>query len=63
MKKRTIIATKEGNEMVAEAYYEGYWMALDGHDRESNPYSEAIRRHSWDEGWEDAQEEWRVSDR
>jgi ribosome modulation factor len=49
--------------MVAEAYYEGYWMALDGCDREANPYAETIRWHSWDDGWDDAQQERRISDR
>jgi ribosome modulation factor len=50
--------------MSAEAYYEGYWEALEGHEREANPYSgDAQRYRSWDDGWEDAQTEGQVSDR
>jgi ribosome modulation factor len=51
-------------EMIAEAYYEGYWEALEGHEREANPYRhDVIRWRSWDDGWEDAQDENWVSDR
>jgi ribosome modulation factor len=49
--------------MVAEAYFEGYWMALEGGGREVNPHADAIRRRNWDQGWQDAQDEGRVSDR
>jgi ribosome modulation factor len=50
--------------MHAEAYYDGYWSALDGGEREANPYEEDDhRRLSWDDGWEDAQCELQVSDR
>jgi len=48
------------------AYYEGYWMALEGAVRESNPYEQAaqsIEWLSWSDGWEDAHDERRVSDR
>jgi ribosome modulation factor len=55
--------TWEEKEMVVEAYYNGYWMALDGFVREANPYEEPSRRRSWEEGWSDAQDEGRVSDR
>ena len=52
--------------MSATAYYDGYWTALDGTPRDANPYrseEEPEFWHSWDEGWEDAQETTRVSDR
>jgi hypothetical protein len=50
--------------MIAEAYYEGYWEALEGHERGANPYRNDITRwRSWDDGWEDAQDESRISDR
>jgi ribosome modulation factor len=49
--------------MEAEAYYAGYWLALEGGDRDANPYAEVERRRCWDEGWMDAQEERRVSER
>ncbi len=50
--------------MIAEAYYEGYWEAQEGHERESNPYrTDIVRWRSWNDGWEDAQDENRVSDR
>jgi ribosome modulation factor len=52
--------------MMGCAYYEGYWMALDGAARESNPYEptgQSIEWLSWADGWQDAQEERRVSDR
>jgi ribosome modulation factor len=53
-----------GQAMIAEAYYNGYWEALEGHERDANPYrSDVIRWRSWDEGWEDAQSEQWVSDR
>lgn len=48
------------------AYYEGYWMALEGEASESNPYEpsrESSEWMNWRDGWEDAQEERRVSDR
>jgi ribosome modulation factor len=50
--------------MIAEAYYEGYWVALEGGEREANPYEQdPHRQRSWDDGWEDAQCEGLVSDR
>jgi ribosome modulation factor len=49
--------------MGAETYYQGYWMALDGCSRDANPHAEEARRRNWDEGWQDAQEEGRISDR
>jgi ribosome modulation factor len=48
------------------AYYEGYWMALEGMGEEANPY-EASRQVcewlNWRDGWADAQDERRVSER
>jgi hypothetical protein len=55
-----------GATMSGCAYYEGYWMALEGAARESNPYEPAgqsIEWMSWSDGWEDAQDERRISDR
>jgi ribosome modulation factor len=49
--------------MAAEAYSEGYWMALGGFGRDANPYAEPTQRRCWEEGWEDAQEIGRVSER
>jgi ribosome modulation factor len=54
--------------MIVEAYGDGYLAALDGHRREENPYagdsatSQEARR-SWDDGWEDAQAVFYVSER
>jgi hypothetical protein len=47
------------------AYYQGYWMALEGVALEANPYKEeeAVLWLGWRDGWEDAQAERRVSDR
>lgn len=48
------------------AYYEGYWMALEGAGRECNPYEPAQRATEWQgwcDGWFDAHDERRVSDR
>jgi hypothetical protein len=52
--------------VIAQVYYEGYWEALEGQPREANPYEgtpEAERWRSWDDGWEDAQAEFAVSER
>jgi ribosome modulation factor len=50
--------------MNVEAYYDGYWSALDGAGRDANPYEEDPRgRVSWEDGWEDAQCVLRVSER
>jgi ribosome modulation factor len=54
--------------MIAEAYGDGYWAALDGCPREENPYAAGTAnspeaRQSWDEGWEDAQAVFYVSER
>jgi hypothetical protein len=63
MQDSQVVEVGEGA-MSAEAYYEGYWEALEGHEREANPYrSDVIRWRSWDDGWEDAQDEGRISDR
>ena len=48
------------------AYYQGYWMALEGAALEANPYTEEEEKVlwlGWRDGWEDAQQERRVSDR
>lgn len=48
------------------AYYEGYWTALDGKVVEANPYEQARQSSEWQnwrDGWEDAQNERRISDR
>jgi ribosome modulation factor len=49
--------------VIAEAYFDGYWMALEGGARDANPHEEAFRRQSWDQGWQDAQDEGRISER
>jgi ribosome modulation factor len=49
--------------MFAKAYFEGYWMAQDGGLRDANPYTEPVMQRCWDEGWQDAQEERRISER
>jgi ribosome modulation factor len=52
--------------MVAEAYTNGYFSALDGLTREENPYADEVEtehRQSWDDGWEDAQDLFYVSER
>jgi ribosome modulation factor len=54
----------ESGTMIADAYYQGYWEALEGSAREANPYeSDVQRRRSWDDGWEDAQSEGWISER
>jgi hypothetical protein len=58
---------KEGTPMSGCAYYEGYWMALEGEGYDSNPYEpargESSEWQNWRDGWDDAQDERRVSER
>jgi ribosome modulation factor len=52
--------------MVAQAYQDGYFSALDGITREENPYAgevDAEHHQSWDDGWDDAQDVFYVSER
>ena len=48
------------------AYYQGYWMALEGVGPEANPYKkdhQEVLWLGWRDGWEDAHQERRISDR
>ena len=57
---------EEEERMVAQAYQDGYFSALDGVTREENPYAgEVAAEHhqSWDDGWDDAQDVFYVSER
>ncbi len=50
--------------MIASAYLDGYWAAMDGMTYASNPFEcETVGWRSWAEGWEDASTLTRVSDR